>query len=212
MSTLGNRLKALRASDGRTQDEISMELKKYDIKADRGTVARWENDIQQPTLRPVKALADIYGVSTDYIIDGSGLSGRKYSNKQKLPVYARIASGFETGSQREITGWELIYSSKPDEKPEKFGFIITGDSMYPKYADGDVVIAVAETDVPSGKDVIVSIGRDDAVIRRVSVLEDGGIILHPYNDKYPVLSFSQNDIASLPVVFRGIPVEIRRRI
>ncbi len=212
MSTLGNRLKELRASDGRTQDAISAELKKYDIKADRVTVARWENDIQQPTLRPVKALADIYGVSTDYIIDGSDTHNSISSRKQQIPVYARISADFEQGSEREIIGWEFVRTDRSGNAEGRFGFIVTGDSMHPKYMDGDIVIVSSVSEIPDGKDVLVSVGNSDAVIRKAIYLDNGSLLLQPYNQAYPSASYTPDDIAELPVMIRAVTSEIRRRL
>lgn len=69
--TLGNRLKSLRKNLEKTQAEIIALLKTYNVSVNRVTVSRWENDEQQPTLAPIMALAQIYGVSSDYLIDGT---------------------------------------------------------------------------------------------------------------------------------------------
>ncbi|MDD2393523.1 MAG: LexA family transcriptional regulator [Eubacteriales bacterium] len=215
MDTLGKRLKSLRAADGRTQDEISSELKNYDVKADRGTVARWENDIQQPTLKPVKALADIYGVSSDYIIDGSSSGVVSETAKYKIPVYGRIMPGFVSGNRRGIIGWEICEPDNQYSHEDRFGFIVNGDSMYPKYMDGDIIIArySALDEIPnSGRDVIITIGKNDAILRRLSLSEDGVILLQAYNQSYPALSFTRDEVENTPVKIRGYATELRRRL
>lgn len=214
MDTLGNRLKALRASDGRTQDEISAALKKYDIKADRVTVARWENDIQQPTLRPVKALAEIYGVSSDYIIDGSDFYSSSSASKHQIPVYKRISKDFAIGSRREIIGWEFVHSFDPNDHTEKFAFIVQDDTMQPKYISGDIVVvsSPSKLPIPPGSDALVNIGKEDAIIRRIAYLDDGGILLQTYDVSAAELSFTASEIKELPVVIRGYAIELRRSL
>ena len=69
--SLGRRLKQLRSNAEKTQQEISDMLNAIGVKATRVQIARWENNLQEPTLTPVIGLSKIYGVSADYIITGN---------------------------------------------------------------------------------------------------------------------------------------------
>lgn len=66
MSTLGARLKTLRAGSGKTQEEIAQALG-----TSRATLANWEVDRTQPDPDTLKRLADLYDVSIDYLVGRS---------------------------------------------------------------------------------------------------------------------------------------------
>jgi transcriptional regulator with XRE-family HTH domain len=70
MDTIGRRLKRLRAQSEYTQDQVAVSLRRFGVNVDRGTVARWETDVQVPTIRPVAALAHLFDVTMDYIAEG----------------------------------------------------------------------------------------------------------------------------------------------
>lgn len=116
MTTVGARLKKLREIDGRTQEEIASELSKFGLKADRATLARWENDLQTPKLAPVRALAQIYGVSMDYIAglepdavdsvqmaasNGLNLESLSDENKEKVLDFYRYIKATEERKREE---------------------------------------------------------------------------------------------------------------
>ena len=70
MDTIGKRIKRLREQSDKTQLEISNFLKANGMMTNRVTINKWENDQQIPTIAPVMALAKLFGVTTDYLIDG----------------------------------------------------------------------------------------------------------------------------------------------
>jgi repressor LexA len=217
MDTVGSRLKQLRAEDGRTQLEIAAALKQYEIKADRGTVARWENDIQQPTLRPVKYLAKLYGVTTDFIIDGSNpgsinSSGvGKNSTSIRIPVFGNIQASFKITDAKDILDWEEIDLKKFGKENNYFGLIVKGDSMYPEYQDGDVIIVQQSSDVASGKDVLVCVNGSDAFLSRYYKYESGVKEFRSLNPIYPGSKYTAEEALKASVAIIGFVRELRRR-
>lgn len=220
MDTVGIRLKQLRAEDGRTQLEIAAALKQYEIRADRGTVARWENDIQQPTLRPVKYLAKLYGVTTDFIIDGSnpgstrtgafgGIGGSLTS--LRIPVFGNIPAGFKIADAKDILDWEELDLKKYGSENSYFGLIVNGDSMYPEYQDGDVIIVQKSPDAASGKDVLVSIKGSEATLSRYYKYESGAVEFRSLNPIYPGSKFTAEEALQASVAIVGFVRELRRR-
>jgi len=63
MSTLGQRLKTLRASLGLTQEDVSKHLN-----IARATLANWEIGRTQPDPQSLQQLADFFSVSVDYLL------------------------------------------------------------------------------------------------------------------------------------------------
>ncbi len=56
-------LKDLREAKSLTQMEVAIELK-----TTPGTISNWERGVQEPRLAQIQALAKLYGVSADKII------------------------------------------------------------------------------------------------------------------------------------------------
>lgn len=63
MDTTGERIKILRKKLGLTQLELA---KRFDV--DRSTVASWEINRREPDFGTLISLAELYGVSTDYLL------------------------------------------------------------------------------------------------------------------------------------------------
>lgn len=63
MSTLGSRLRAARERKGRSQTDICKKLK-----ISNSTLSGYERDYRKPHPDMIKTFADLYDVSTDYLI------------------------------------------------------------------------------------------------------------------------------------------------
>ena len=61
--TFGEKLQALRQRTGMSQDALAERLN-----VSRQAVSRWERDETMPETDKVVALADIFGVTTDYLL------------------------------------------------------------------------------------------------------------------------------------------------
>jgi len=65
MNTMGSRLKALRKKYNYTGEEVGNMLKVSKV-----AIYNWEKDIRSPNPDVIEKLANIYEVSTDYLITG----------------------------------------------------------------------------------------------------------------------------------------------
>ena len=72
--TFGEKLQSLRQRAGMSQDALAERLQ-----VSRQAVSRWERDETMPETDKVVALADIFGVTTDYLLHDD------YENDQDLP-------------------------------------------------------------------------------------------------------------------------------
>lgn len=84
----GERLKALRIDKGLSMDMLVYDInEKFNIELNKGLVSRWENGINEPSLRYAAYLAQYYDVSLDYLI---GLTDCK--TPARLLAYANKTS------------------------------------------------------------------------------------------------------------------------
>ncbi len=91
---IGSRIAALRKAKGWTQVELAER-----INASDKTVSKWEKDVGEPSLAYFPIMAEIFGVTIDYLITGEGCGaifeepqsgeGVGSSNDKKLPDHIR---------------------------------------------------------------------------------------------------------------------------
>lgn len=77
-------------------------------------------------------------------------------------------------------------------------------------SDGDVVIVRKQSDVDNGDIAIILVNGDEATIKKVQKF-NGGINLIPSNTAYDVLTYSNKEIAQLPVQCIGKVIELRAK-
>ena len=82
--TFGEKLQSLRQRAGMSQDALAERLQ-----VSRQAVSRWERDETMPETDKVVALADIFGVTTDYLL-------RPRNGRTGWSVFWPLASGSGT--------------------------------------------------------------------------------------------------------------------
>ena len=175
----------------------------------RGTIGKWKKGAE-PNLASLQKVADYFNVSVDYLTTYEikpNVEFIKLNDVARLPIYGRIPAGIPKEAIQEVEG----YVEVPAYMSE--GYIVLkviGDSMYPKYLDGDVVIIKEQPDCENGQDCAVRINDNDVTLKKVIKMEDG-LMLQPLNPEYPPQFFSYND-ELCPVYILGVVVEIRRKV
>jgi phage repressor protein C with HTH and peptisase S24 domain/DNA-binding XRE family transcriptional regulator len=106
-----------------------------------------------------------------------------------IPIINKVAAGYpaEFDDLGYPVGIADDYILAPDlHDPNAFAVRVIGDSMEPKYKEGDIVIFSPAADVQSGDDCFVRFeAPHETTFKRVFYDEDGRIRLQPRNEKYP---------------------------
>ncbi len=129
--------------------------------------------------------------------------------KSKIPVLGYVRGGNPETAYEEVIGYEEITEDMM-HSGEYFGLIVKGDSMEPRFTEGDTVIVKKQHSADSGNIVVALIGENDATIKKL-IADEKGIILQPLNPAYKPKYFSREDIRSLPVTLLGKVVELRAK-
>ena len=69
--TLGDRIKRLRIESGMTQTDLAKALDSQGASAKRIAISRWENNASVPALWQLKCVANVFGVTIDYLVEGN---------------------------------------------------------------------------------------------------------------------------------------------
>lgn len=131
----------------------------------------------------------------------------------QIPVYGTIKAGIPIESQSDIIDYVDIPKAWIAGGKRFYGLKISGDSMFPKYAENDIVIFEQNDDKElfNGKDVAVMINGTESTFKKILVNEQG-IVLQPYNTTYDIMMFSKEQVEQLPIKVVGIAREKRTKL
>ncbi len=164
------------------------------------------------TERGVGRMSDMPAIS----LDRAYLSGvlqqlveRSATNVETLPTHAvPVINRISAGYPRDFTdlsyprGVADSYVSCPDlADPDAFAARVHGDSMTPKYREGDIVIFSPKANVRSGDDAFVRFEDGQTTFKRVFFEADENeqpvIRLQPRNERYRPQSVPAESISGL---------------
>lgn len=130
-----------------------------------------------------------------------------------IPVYGTIKAGIPIESQSDIIDYVDIPKQWTNGGKKFYGLKISGDSMFPKYSENDIVIFEQNDDIEAykNKDVAVMINGTESTFKKILVNEQG-IVLQPYNMAYEIMMFSKEQVEQLPIKIVGIAREKRTKI
>ena len=172
------------------------------------SVYNWCNGIKTPRMDNIDAMRKIFHCKrSDLINDKSDCEKR--TGAVPIKVLGRVAAGIPIEAVENVIDIEEI-SAELASTGEFFGLQIHGDSMEPKFSDGDVVIVRQQDDAESGDIVIATVNGTDATCKRLRKYRDG-IELISTNPSYEPMFFSAEDIEKKPVRIIGRVVELRAK-
>lgn len=205
-----NRIAELRKSKGLKQTDFCKLMK-----ISQGTLSNWETERTQPDTASLKKIAQYFNVSIDYLLgrtdaaEPANVEPANIGSKSvTINIYGSVPAGTPIEAISEIIGTAEIPSEWTRNGKEYFGLKVKGDSMYPKYMDGDIIIVRMQSTCESGQDCVVYVNGYEATLKRVIFLGDGGVQLKPFNPSYPPKTYYEDDE---PVTIAGVVVEIRRK-
>ena len=170
------------------------------------TVSDWYNGKKYPRMDVVQKLAFFLDIELSDLVEEP-----KLNRGNKIPIFAKIPAGIPIELIEDVIDYEELDPKMFTGDKEYFGVRVSGDSMYPEYRDGDVLIVQKINDCESGQDCIVMINGNDGTFKRVKKTEEG-IILQPLNPNYEIKFYSNKEIEELPIKIIGVVKEIRRTI
>ena len=209
---IGNKIRTYREQKNLTQEEVAEYLN-----TTPQTISRYEIGDRKTNQDILFKLAEYFKVSINDFFPPLSFDNANIidinSDIVKVPVYGTIKAGVPIESQSDIIDYIEIPKKWTNGEKKFFGIKLSGDSMYPKYQDGDTVIFEQNDDMDSfnGKDVAVMINGTESTFKRILV-NNQGIILQPYNTAYDIMMFSKEQVEELPIRVVGIAREKRTKI
>lgn len=181
------------------------------------TFTDWVKGNSYPRIDKIELMANYFGIEKSDLVEKHRSQDntdehvvQKKSNKGTLiKVYGRVAAGIPLEMIEDIIDTEEI---PPDlaRTGEFFGLQIHGDSMEPKFSEGDVVIVRKQDDAESEDIVIATVNGTDATCKRLKKYKEG-IALLSTNPAYEPMYFTNEEIVDKPVRIIGRVVELRAK-
>lgn len=173
-----------------------------------GAISNWLRGNKFPPINTIVQIADFLDITVDQLLYNREETNEE-SRKNFIPVLGKVRAGVPTEAVQDIIDYEEIPDSLA-KRGEYFGLQIQGDSMSPRFCEGDIVIVRKQPDIDSGDIGIVLVNDSDATIKKV-VKFNGGINLVPFNSAFEIQTYSNQQIETLPVQIIGKVVELRAK-
>lgn len=211
---IGDRVRALREKSGLSLDDLARVTGLTG--AYLGRLERNEDKYKNPTIETLKKIAGALSVTAGYLMEG-----KKSDHK---PATSALETDFELHDIPVLSGtveagtfttsfndWEGERVSIPVKNPQdKLAWRISGNSMFPDYCDGDLVIIQVGRNYYDGCDVIAE--NDHGVtIKKLKILKDGSVELRPRNPEFSTIRIKDSNRLDILGVVVGFYRDVTRR-
>lgn len=188
-TTIGQRIRALRRSKKLTQVQLA---KIAGVSSP--AVTEWEKDGYLPKAASLEAIANKFGVTTEYILTGKGdpeAMQREQSNVAPVTVrMAPVLSWVQAGTFTNVQAVDMSQVEEwlplPDDCEDCFYLKVQGLSNYPMFQEGDYILVdptIQYSDMQSG-DMIVVRKHEDATFKKLVIETDGAKYLQALNPEF----------------------------
>lgn len=202
--SISENIKRIREKYNLTQDELG-EI----AGVSGGAVSTWERGTAEPRMGAIQKISDRLNINKSDIVD-EHTDNASSSPSIRIKVLGSVPAGVPLDAIEDIVDWEDIPREWTVGGKEFFALKVKGDSMYPKYIEGDTIIVRKEDDCESGDDCVVYVNGYDATLKKVVKKQDC-IILQPLNTAYDPKVYDYTDQLN-PIKIAGVVVEIRRKV
>lgn len=205
--TTGERIKMLRKKHNMTQEELGAKIgvqKAAIQKYEKGTVKNIKRD-------SLIKLAKCLDTTPEFLLGWDETPSNIIPIDEEfvmIPVVGRVAAGLSCFAETNIVDYEPVTKSTIIDG-EQYAFLrVIGDSMYPVFMEGDLVLVRCQSAVDSGKYAVVTIDEEDGVIKKIVYGKDF-IELQSINPMYPPRRFEKEEMMRIRVF--GVVKEIKRK-
>ena len=175
------------------------------MEVNEATVQRWESgNIKSLRQGRLAQLAEILKVSPAELM---GWTNER--QRHLIPVLGDVPAGIPIEAATNIIDYEEI-SEEMARAGDHFALRIRGDSMEPKFSEGDVVIVRKQEQVDNGQVAVVMVNGDDATVKKFYKTA-AGVMLVGNNPSFVPLTYTPEQVEQLPVRVIGRVVELRAK-
>ncbi len=186
------------------------------LNLEKSTFSAWKAGKSASYKKHISEIANFFNVSTDYLLNDdtdtsipSNIESLPNEKVHLIPVYESVSAGFGAYACSDIVDYIPLFINNSADVSDTLCIKVTGDSMYPKIEDGDIIVVRKQSSVDSGQIAVVLIDNEDGVVKKV-VYDKDAVELVSINPMYPPRHFEGNDILRLSIV--GLVKQIIKNI
>lgn len=137
----------------------------------RTTYNNYETGFRTPDYELLKKIAELYDVSTDYLLGKSNIKNQikenfNTNNFIKLPIIKVIKAGEPLLTIKNIIGYDYI-PIKSNNNENCFFLKIIDDSMnLSRILEGDLVLVIKQEKIENGEIAVILVDKENATIKR----------------------------------------------
>lgn len=200
---------ALCNSKGKAPSRVAL-----DIGISKASVNRWKNG-SIPSDATKQKIANYFGVSiasiSELSLDSPGIT----EDIITFPVLGEVAAGYDHIAYEDWSGATVDIPKswlRGRNRNEYFTLQVTGDSMYPMYQDGDIVLVLKQSTMNrSGQIGVVLYDDNCATLKRVEYVDgEDWMTLSPVNPMYAPVTVRDEQLEHCRVL--GIPRYVIREV
>lgn len=124
-------------------------------------VSQWETDKNYPDVSTIKTLAEIFCVSTDYLL---GVNASRVKDANEVVVYTRIPAGVEWANNIDRDGFEEVSPKLMGNGRDFIGYKLEDNHLRPAFIKDDILIVELTDHCEDGDLVLAQLSDQDAEI------------------------------------------------
>ena len=118
-----------------------------------------------------------------------------------VPLYESVSAGFGAYAQDVVIDYIPLPINSDFEAAETLCIRVSGDSMYPKIENGDIIVVRKQSSIDSGRVGVFLIDNEDAVVKKVEYVNgEDWLTLISFNPEYQPRKFEGRDIERVQVL------------
>ena len=169
-------------------------------------VSQWETNKNYPDINTIKELAEIFSVTTDYLLN---VDSSKLKKDNEIIVYNRVPAGVEWANIQDKHGYEEIGMKMLQSGRSYVGLNVRDDDMSPIFMKGDTLIIEVRDNCENGDYALVQSHADDGMIRRV-FYQNNGVLVQPVSYRGEGDFYITNSRERLNIL--GVVRQVRRNL
>lgn len=203
-------LRKLRKAKGLKQRELAAL-----VGVTESTISQLENGKRDPSFELSLKLAEALDCESSDFVSTRQNRPRIADSFVSFPVMGEVAAGYDHYAVQDWTEGNIdIPASWLHGRPREDYFVlrVCGQSMFPTYQDGDIVLVLKQTTMNhSGQIGVVMYDDDKATLKRVEyVMGEDWMKLSPINPQFPPVMVRDEALEHCRVL--GIPKMVIRKV
>lgn len=197
---IGNRIEKSRKALDITQEELANTLG-----LNKSTIQRYESGkIEKIKLPIIEAMANALGVRPEYLAaksenPESNIEVLPNSKIHMIPVFETVSAGFGAYANDCIIDYIPLYIANISDIPDMMCIKVSGDSMYPKIEDGDIIVVRKQSSVDNGQIAVVLIDGEEGGVKKINFGKNFMELLS-INPMYPPRLFENEEVERIRIV------------